>query len=72
MFFKFLDAKLNYVGAIYEIMLHIDKLPIYWSSKVPKCYKQNGVIYDLHRGKKISNNLNLGVSYKIEQFRRAD
>ena len=51
---KFLDTKIiNNKGNITtEIYREKSKLPVHWSSGVPKRYKQNAVIGDLHRSQR--------------------
>ena len=48
------------------------KLPIPWSSKVPKRYKRNAIIGDLHRSKRISMNFADEVKHIKSKFLRAD
>ena len=50
---KFLDTKIiNNKGNITtEVFRKTVKLPVHWSSRVPKRYKRNAVIGDLHRSK---------------------
>ena len=55
---KFLDTKIiNNKGNITtEAFRKTSKLPVHWSSWIPKQYKRNAVIGDLHRSKRISSN----------------
>ena len=48
---KFLDTKILYNNDVITTHAkgHERKLPVYWSSKVPKRYKKNAVINDLNR-----------------------
>ena len=56
---KFLQTKLICVNRSYSTMLDrkSPNLPIAWSSKVPKSYKCNAIIGELHRSKRISMNV---------------
>ena len=47
------------------------KLALHSSLKVTKSYKQNGIFGYLHRGKRISTNRLVEVSF-IDKFRKAD
>ena len=51
---KFLDTNvINNQGNITtEVFRKTSKLPVHWSSKVPKWYRWNAVLGDLHRSKK--------------------
>ena len=70
---KFLDTKLNCVNGIYETMVYRkeNKLPPHWSSKIPKRYKRNAIIGDLHRAKRISSNFNTEVYNIKTKFQKA-
>ena len=54
----FLDTALEINGSSYEKSLHRKdtKLPTHWTSKVPKRYKRNAIMTELHRAKSISDN----------------
>ena len=67
---KFLDTKIiNNKGNITtEDFRKISKLPVHWSSRVPKLYKRNAVIGDLHRSKRISSNLKWRLKQLDENF----
>ena len=43
-------------------LLHLFKLPVPWESKVPKHYKSNTLLGELHRTKNISSNFQKEVS----------
>jgi len=60
---KFLDTKLICVNGVYKTMVNRKetKLPIHWSSKIPKRYKRNSVLGDLHRAKRISSDFQTEV-----------
>ena len=47
------------------------KLPSHWSSKIPKRYKRNVIIGDLHRAKRISTNFPAEVEYIKDKYIRA-
>ena len=54
---KFLDTKLeDGENGIYTFSVNRrkNKYPMHWSSKVPKRYKRNAILGDLHRAKRIS------------------
>ena len=71
---KFLDTKLfNNKGNITtEVFRQTSKLPVHWSSKVPKQYKRNAVIEDLHRSKRISSNFEMEIKVIKCKFLNAD
>ena len=53
---KFLDTKMKLINGKYETKVyHNRKMPMHWSSKVPKKIKRNIITNDLHRAKKISS-----------------
>ena len=47
----FLDTKVVYINDAIrtEVKRNDRKLPVHWSSKVPKRYKRNAIISDLNR-----------------------
>ena len=47
------------------------KLPVHWSSRIPKRYKRNAINGELHRAKRISSNFNKEVSYIKEKYLEA-
>ena len=47
------------------------KLPIHWSSKVPKSYKRNAIIGELNRAKKISDNFENEIKLTRMKFKKA-
>ena len=71
---KFLDTKIfNNKGNITtEIFRKTSKLPVHLSSKFPMRYKQNAVIGDLHRSKKISSNFEMEIKVIKRKYRNAD
>ena len=54
---KFLDTSIKINNNTISTSVHLKetKLPIPWSSKVPKRYKRNAVVGDLHRAKRIGS-----------------
>ena len=70
---KFLDTKIvNNKGKITtEVSLKSSKLPVRLSSRVPKQYKQNAVIGDLHRSKTISSTFEMEIKVIKHKFRNA-
>ena len=48
-------------NGIIETLVEVkeSKIPIHWSSAVPKNYKRNVILRDLHRAHKISSNFEL-------------
>ena len=71
---KFLDTKIiNNKGNITaEVFRKTSKLPVHWSSTVPKRYKRNAVIGDLHRSRRISSNFEKEFKVIKRKFRNAD
>ena len=60
---KFLDTKISRengetVTSVYE---KPGKLPVFWSSKVPKRYKRNAITGELHRARKIASNFSAEI-----------
>ena len=58
---KFLDTEIMIKNCIIEksVAVKESKIPSHWSSAVPKKYKRNAIIGDLHRAHKISSNFEL-------------
>ena len=48
------------------------KLPVPWESKVPKHYKRNSLLGELHRAKKISSNFQKEIKNIKEKFSKAN
>ena len=71
---KFLDTKLilNSVRA-YDTLVYrkSSKLPTPWTSKVPKRYKRNNILGDLHRSRRISSNFQQEVEVIREKYKKA-
>ena len=55
---KFLDTDFHLNNGQMKTKVHRKetKLPVSWNSKIPKQYKRNMLLGDLHRAKKISSN----------------
>ena len=55
-----LDTKIIKENGDIKIILYrkSTKLPVLWSSNIPKRYKQNAIDTDLYRSKQISRNFN--------------
>ena len=53
----FLDTKIVYSNGVLttEVKRNERKLPVHWSSKVPKRYKRNAIISDLNRATRIAS-----------------
>ena len=58
---KFLDTKIMIKNGIIETSLVVkeSKIPNHWSSAVPKRYKRNAILGELHKVHKISSNFEL-------------
>ena len=71
---KFLDTKYirNKGNIITKVYSKTSKLHAHWSSIVPKGYKQNAVIGDLHRSKKIPSNFAMQIKVIKRKFRNND
>ena len=71
---KFLETDLICVNGIYNSMVDrkSTKLPITWSSKVPKRYGHSAIIGDLHRSKRISMKFTHEVKHIKTKLLQAD
>ena len=56
---------------LYQISAWL-RLPVHWSSRVPKRYKRNAVTGYLHRSKIISSNFQMEINVKKCKFWNAD
>ena len=67
---KLFDTKIisNKGNNSIETIRKMSKLPVYWSSRVPKWYQWNAVIRDLHRSNWISSNLEMGMKVIKRKF----
>ena len=68
-----MDTKLTNINGTYKFNIYRKntKLPSPWTSKTPKCYKQNTINGDLHRSKRISN-FDEEIPLIKEKFMKAD
>ena len=48
------------------------KLPFHWKSAVPRNYKNNVIVVDLHHANKISSNLEKEISITKAKYLKAD
>ena len=71
---KFLDTNMKIINNSIITSVHFKeiKLPIAWASKVPKRYKRNAVVGDLHRAKQISSNFDQGVVKIQSKYTKAN
>ena len=66
-----MDTKLTIINGAYKFKKNTE-LPSLWTSKIPKCYKQNTINGDLHSSKRISSNFDKEISLIKENFIKAD
>ena len=70
---KFLDTELNLQNGNYTTSVNRNrKLPMHWSSKVPKKLKRNIINNDLHRAQKISTDFCGEIKNIKEKFKYAN
>ena len=70
---KFLDTKLDLIDGSYNTSVNRNrKLPMHWSSKVPKKFKRNVINNDLHRASKISSNIIEDINEIRQKYKYAD
>ena len=70
---KFFETKIiNNKGNTTEIFRKTSKLPMHWLSRVPKQYKWNALIWDLHRTKRISSNFEMQINVIKRKFPNTD
>ena len=67
---QFLDTSINSIdGEIFtSVYTKKNKLPVFWSSKIPKRYKRNAIKGELHRASKISSSFNAEVDRIRHKF----
>ena len=60
---KFLDTKILRTSNQIQCFMYQkeNKKPIHWNSAVPKSYKQNVIIGDVHRAKRISSDFDYEI-----------
>ena len=70
---KFLDTEITYnANAIKTAVYRSEnKIPVHWSSNIPKKYKRNAINADLHRAAKISSNLSQEKDVNTRKFSKA-
>ena len=69
---KFLDTKLQIENGIYKTSVNRNrKMPMHWSSKVPKKIKRNIIKNDLHRAKKISTDFDAEIKEINKKYENA-
>ena len=71
---KFLDTEIIILNNEVVTSVHRkeSKLPVPWESKVPKHYKRNTLLGELHRAKRISSNFQKEVKNIKEKFSKAN
>ena len=69
----FLDTKIEIKnGNIHKSLHRKDaKLPSHWSSKIPKNYKRNSILTELHRAEKIADNFDSEIRKTRLKFKNA-
>ena len=68
---KFLDTEIMIKNGIIEtsVVVKQSKISNHWSQAVPKKYKQNTILGDLHRAHKISSNFELNpLLHNVEKW----
>ena len=69
---KFLDTKLHLENGNNKTSVNRNKkMPMHWSSKVPKKIKRNIITNDLHRAKKISTDFNAETKEINQKYEKA-
>ena len=70
----FLDTKIVYSNDVIttEVKRNDRKLPVHWSSKVPKWYKRNAIISDLNRATRIASSPADEIPKIKQKFLNAD
>ena len=71
---KFLDTKLVNLNGKIETKVYrkLNKLPVPWSSNIPKRYKRNAINGDLHRAKRIATDFDNEIVQIKEKFLAAN
>ena len=71
---RFLNTNLEFENGILITSVHRKetKLPTLWKSKIPKKYKRNVIIGDLHRSKRISTDFTKEKNIIKNKFKKAD
>ena len=70
---KFLDTQFSYNNdeMITAVVSKDNKLPVHWSSKIPKRYKRNTINGELHRAEKIASNFTTELERIRLKFKKA-
>ena len=70
---RFWDSEITHINGTIEIRVHRNKtkLPIPWTSNIPKRYKRNAIETELHRTKRISSNFTSEVTFIRNKFESA-
>ena len=71
---KFLDTQLVNLNGKIETKVYrkLNKLPVPWSSNIPKRYKRNAINGDLHRAKRIATDFDNEIVQIEEKFLAAN
>ena len=71
---KFLDTNIiiNEGSVISSVHRKAEKLPVHWSSQVPKRYKRNAITGDLYRSIRITSDMDKETDYIKQKFIKAD
>ena len=70
---KFLDTQISFSNdqIITAVVSKDNKLPVHWSSKIPKRYKRNTINGELHRAEKIASNFTTELERIRLKFKKA-
>ena len=71
---KFLDTNIiiSEGSVISSVHRKVEKLPVHWSSQVPKRYKRNAITGDLYRSTRITSDMDKETDYIKQKFKKAD
>ena len=71
---KFLDTKIMYEGNQIKTQVHRNerKLPVHWTSRIPKRYKWNAIKADLNRAARIASTFTEEIPTIKQKFLSAD
>ena len=71
---KFLDTKIIYEDNQIKTKVHRNerKLPVHWTSKIPKRYKRNAINADLNRAARIASTFTEEIPTIKQKFLSAD
>ena len=70
---RFLDTEITHINGTIETRVHRKKrkLPIPWTSNIPKRYKRNSIKTELYRAKRISSNFTNEITVIRNKFESA-